>query len=565
MDDLLILTFIGGLAAAVVLGYLAHKVHLSPIVGYLLAGLIVGPYTPGFEVNHRIAESFSKIGVILLLFGVGLRLHIKELLAVWKTAVPGALIQCSLSTVLLAAILRLMGYGWSSGLLLGLSISVASTVVMTLVLGNHHDLHSPIGHIAIGWTVVEDLLTVVLLLVLPILLGEGDTSIAKSLGIAGLKIVGLCVITLILGRWVIPWLLERIDKTRLRELFTLSVLVLALGLAGLASSVFGVSIELGAFLAGLAVGSSEFAARAAGDAVPMRDAFSVLFFVSTGMLFDPSSLLQAPWIIVAVLLVIVIGKPAIATLAVRLLGKPLSTAAPVGVAFAQIGEFSFILGALGKQYGLVDSNGYNALVATSILSIALNPIIYSFVRKHSVGYKYKDRPLTMSPQDSHACVLLGYGPVGQIVYKLLTDQGSHVTVIDLNLNTVRSLRAQGIAALYGDVLRPGTLEDAGLTTAACLILSAEVEDAEELIKQARRLNPWIRVLVRCNFLRAAAGLKKAGANVVAAGEAEVGVALAEAVMASLKQSPEENFKQRMSVRQKLYEDAGAKQEWSLPE
>jgi monovalent cation:H+ antiporter-2, CPA2 family len=558
MHDLGVLTtFAGGLAGALVLGFFAHRLKLSPIVGYLLAGIAVGPFTPGYVANRAVAEQFAEIGVILLLFGIGLRFNLRELMAVWRVALPGALIQSSLSTVMLAVLLRLMGWSWTSGVILGMAISVASTVVMALVLADRHDLHAPIGHIAIGWTVVEDLLTVALLLLLPIWFGRGGhtgESAGAALGLAAAKVVGLVAVVVVLGRWVIPWALERIERTRSRELFTLAVLVLAVGTAVGSAEVFGVSMALGAFLAGLAVGRSEFAARAAGDAVPMRDAFAVLFFVSVGMLFDPLSLVRAPLLIGVVLFVVVIGKPVVAMLTVRLLGRPFSTAVPVGAAFSQVGEFSFILGTVARQLGLLDDTGWNALVAASITSIALNPVIYRWARRFSssapklapaAGYR---RPAI----DPHRSILVGYGPVGQIVHRLLTDRGTSVTVIDLNLDTVRRLKAQGLTALYGDVLRPGTLEEAGVATAGSLILSADVEDAAEIIRQVRLLNPELRVLVRCTHLRDAGALTRAGASVVAAGEAEVGVALAEAVTAGDEADVGEAAAQRDAVRNRLY-------------
>ena len=267
-----------------------------------------------------------------------------------------------------------------------MAISVASTVVMALVLAERHDLHAPIGHIVIGWTVVEDLLTVAVLLLLPIIFapdGGGKQSAGAALGLAALKVAGLVAVVVLLGRWVIPRALEWIAKTRSRELFTLAVLVLAVGIAVGSATLFGVSIALGAFLAGLAVGRSEFAARAAGDAVPMRDAFAVLFFVSVGMLFDPRSLVQAPVLTGLVLAVVVIVKPLAALLTVRILGKPLATAIPVGAAFSQVGEFSFILGAAARDLGLIDDAGWNALVSASIVSIALNPSIYRWARRVS--------------------------------------------------------------------------------------------------------------------------------------------------------------------------------------
>ena len=366
----------------------------------------------------------------------------------------------------------------------------------------------------------------------------------------------------VLGRWVIPWVLERIEKTRSRELFTLAVLVLAVGIAVGSAEIFGVSMALGAFLAGLAVGRSEFAARAAGDAVPMRDAFAVLFFVSVGMLFDPRSLVQSPLVIGIVLAVVVLGKPLAALLTVRSLGVPLATALPVGAAFSQVGEFSFILGSVARGLGLIDDTGWNALVAAAIVSIALNPSIYRRARRWSstpaklVGVGAMERRAL----DPRRCILVGYGPVGRIVHRLLTDRGAAITVIDLNLDTVRRLHAGGLAAVYGDVLRPGTLDEAGIATAGSLILSADIEDAPEIIRQARLLNPDLRVLARCAHLRDAPALRRAGAVVVAAGEAEVGVALAEAVTAGDQIDCGARAEQREAIRRRLYDPPTTKLE-----
>ncbi|MBX3258386.1 MAG: cation:proton antiporter [Labilithrix sp.] len=525
-----LMTFTGGLAAALVLGFLAKRLRLSPIVGYLIAGIAVGPFTPGYVADHHVAEQFAEIGVILLLFGIGLRFHLRELLAVWRVALPGALFQSAISTMALAALLRLIGYDWQSGIVLGIAISVASTVVMALVLAERRDLHAPIGHIAIGWTVVEDLLTVTALLLLPMFLGEGASGadgVGAALGEAALKIGALVALVVVLGKWVIPWSLEHVAAARSRELFTLSVLVIALGIAVGSAKLFGVSMALGAFLAGLAVGRSEFAARAANDALPMQDAFAVLFFVSVGMLCDPRSLVSSPLLIALVLVVVLLGKPLAAMLVVRVLGKPMPTAVAVGAALSQVGEFSFILGSTAKGLGVIDDNGWNALIGASILSIALNPTIYRLARRAFGGAAALAPPTgERPPVDPRRCVLVGHGPVGSTVRRILAEHDTDVTVVELNLDTVRSLRAQGQRALYGDVLRPGTLEEAGIATAGSLILSVEIEDAAELIRQARAANPSLRVLARCAHLREAAALRDAGATVVA-GEAEVAIALAE--------------------------------------
>lgn len=554
----LLLTFAGSLGAALVLGFLAHRLKWSPIVGYLLAGIAVGPFTPGFVADRGVAEQFAEIGVILLLFGVGLRFNLRELFAVWRIAVPGALIQSALSTMALALLLRLAGWSWTSGVVLGMAISVASTVVMALVLGERRDLHAPIGHIAIGWTVVEDLITVAILLLLPILYSPSASTghgIGSALGIAAFKIAALVAVVVALGRWVIPRTLERIERTRSRELFTLAVLVLAIGIAVGAASVFGVSVALGAFLAGLAVGRSEFAARAAGDAVPMRDAFAVLFFVSVGMLCDPRVLVQAPLLTAMVLGVVVVGKPLAAMLTVRLLGKPWATAIPVGAAFSQVGEFSFILGVVARQLGLLSDAGWNALVAASVISIALNPSVYRFARRFSGRMSPVGVPAGARPSiDPQRCIIVGFGPVGRTVQRILAQVGTKTTVIELNLDTVRRLKAAGIEAVYGDVLRPGTLEEAGIATAGNLILSAEVEDGPEIIRQARLANSELRVLARCAHLRGADALRRAGARVVV-GEAEVAVALAEASMADNDPGLRAFSGQRDGIRRRLYEEA----------
>jgi CPA2 family monovalent cation:H+ antiporter-2 len=479
------------------------------------------------------------------------------MIAMWRVVVPGALIQSTISTAALALLLHLLGWTWIAGIILGMAISVASTVVMALVLAERHDLHARIGYIAIGWTVVEDLLTVAMLLVLPILFGPGGgggQSVGVALGAAALKVAGLGAIVVVLGRWVIPAALERIEQTRSRELFTLAVLVLAVGIAVGSAALFGVSMALGAFLAGLAVGRSDFAARAASDAVPMRDAFAVLFFVSVGMLFDPRSLTEAPLPIALVLVVVVIIKPLAALFTVRVLGEPFATAIPVGAAFSQVGEFSFILGSLARELGLINDVGWNALVAASIISIVLNPSIYRWARRMSSEAPDLSRIAARQHPaiDPRRCILVGYGPVGRIVRRLLEERGALITVVDLNLETVRQLRAEGLTAIYGDVLRPGTLDEAGIATASSLVLSADIEDAAEIIRQSRLLSPGLRILARCTHLRDADAFQRAGADVVAAGEAEVGVALAEAVTAGDGMDLGEALEHRRAIRSRLY-------------
>src|SRR6266851_5996642 len=334
----LILTLTGGLAVALALGYLTHRLGLSPIVGYLVGGIAVGPHTPGFVANQEVAEQLAEVGVILLMFGVGLQFHLTELLAVRRVALPGAVAQSLVATGLGAVVARTFGWDWAAGIVFGLALSVASTVVLLRVLADHRDLHTPTGHIAVGWLVVEDLFTVLVLVLLPALFGGRPAALGHvplALGLAALKMTALVVFTLLVGGRLIPWLLEHMAATRSRKLFTLTVLVLALGIAVGSATLFGVSMALGAFLAGMVVGRSDFSLRAATEALPMRDAFAVLFFVSAGMLFDPRFLLDAPALVAATLGVILLGKPLAALGIVLLLRYPPKVALAVAVALAQ--------------------------------------------------------------------------------------------------------------------------------------------------------------------------------------------------------------------------------------
>lgn len=574
----LLLTLTGGLAAALVLGYITHRLGLSPIVGYLLAGVVVGPKTPGFVANHELAEQLAEIGVILLMFGVGLHFHLKDLLAVRRIAIPGALVQSVVATGLGLAAAQVFGWGASAGLVFGLAISVASTVVLTRVLADNNELHTPIGHIAVGWLVVEDLFTVVVLVLLPALFGgqeqAGTGSLVSSLVLTAIKIGGLVACTFLIGDRLIPRLLGQIAATRSRELFTLTVLVVALGIAVGSAKLFGVSMALGAFLAGMIVGRSEFSLRAATDALPMRDAFAVLFFVSVGMLFDPQSLLSSPTIILVTLAIVLIGKPLAAMGIVLWLGYPVRSALAVSVALAQIGEFSFILAALGKELGILDATASNALVVASIVSISLNPLLYRWVRPCESWLMQRPRlwswlnarvPQTVktgaavsgdvAPTDaaSHRAVVVGYGPVGRTLTRLLRGNAIETTIVEMNLTTVRQLREEGINALYGDATHPDTLKSAGVDRAATLVLSvAGVQGGEEVIRLARELNPRIRVLVRSAYLREAATLRQAGATAVFSGEGEVALAMTESMLRELGATPDQIDRERERVRADLF-------------
>jgi K+:H+ antiporter len=572
----LILTLTGGLGAALILGYLTQRLGLSPIVGYLLAGTLVGPHTPGFVADAALAEELAEIGVVLLMFGVGLQFHIEELLAVGRVAVPGAISQSAVATALGALLARAFGWGWSAGLIFGMALAVASTVVLVRVLSDNNDLHTQAGHIAVGWLVVEDLFTVVALVLLPALFGTTttDTPLWVPLGLTAVKVTALVAFTAIVGTRVIPRLLDYVADTRSRELFTLTVLVIALGIAVGSSLIFGVSMALGAFLAGMVVGRSDYSLRAASEALPMRDAFAVLFFVSVGMLLDPGALMASPGLVTGTLAVVLVGKPVVALLLVWAMKYPFRAALTVGIALAQIGEFSFILATIGRRLGVLTTAATDALVATSIASIVLNPVAYRTIRpierwlserprlwallnrKSSIPSDLKVSHFERALDPNHRAVVIGFGPTGRTVVRLLRDNSIAPTVIELNMDAVRGLREDCIDAIYGDATRPETLEAAGVARAGSLILgSAGMANSAELIRTARRLNPHVRVLARAAYLRDVAALKDAGADSVYSGEGEIALAFIEDILDTLGATPDQIDRERARAHGELSREA----------
>jgi CPA2 family monovalent cation:H+ antiporter-2 len=560
----LILTLTGGLSAALVLGYITQRLGLSPIVGYLTAGLLVGPHTPGFVADASLAEQLAEIGVILLMFGVGLQFHIDELLAVRRIAIPGALAQSAVATVLGALLARMFGWDWSAGLVFGMALSVASTVVLVRVLADNNDLHAPAGHVAVGWLVVEDLLTVVVLVLMPALFGQAVSGLPIwwTLGVTTLKVGGLIAFTALVGVRIIPKLLDHIARTRSRELFTLAVLVIALGIAVGAAAIFSVSMALGAFLAGMVVGRSEYSLRAASDALPMRDAFAVLFFVSVGMLLDPTELIEAPSLTLGALLIVLMAKPLVALGIAWFMRYPLRVAVTVAIALAQIGEFSFILATLGRELGLLTPAATNTIVAVAIVSIVLNPLLYRLgPRVSAFGTRVSARATRSaasaesrapSPDSRHRAVVVGYGPTGRTVVRLLRESAISPTVVDLNLDSVRALREEGVAAVYGDATRSETLAGAGVSSAVTLILtSAGMEHSAEVIRAARELNPKVRVLARASYLRDLGALRVAGADTAHSGEGEVALAFVEDILEDLGATPEQIERERARARREL--------------
>jgi len=498
----LILTLTGGLVAAFVGGYITQRLHLSPIVGYLAAGILVGPYTPGFVADRALAEQLAEIGVILLMFGVGLQFHVEDLLAVRRVAVPGAIVQSLVATALGVLVANLAGWDLTAGIVFGVALSVASTVVLVRVLSDHRQLHTPTGHIAVGWLVVEDLFTVLVLVLLPAVMGpSGGSSPALAVVIALAKVGALTLFTIVIGGRALPWLLAHVSRLQSRELFTLAVLAIALGIAVSAAELFGVSMALGAFLAGLVVGRSEFSVRAAADALPMRDAFAVLFFVSVGMLLDPGVLLAAPGMVAATLAVTLVGKPLAAFVIVKLMRYPLRTALSVSVALAQIGEFSFIVATLGNAIGVLPVSATNTLVGAAIVSITLNPLLFRAIepidrwlaRRRQVAPAAEAAAVRTPISDAHRAVIVGYGPVGRTVARLLRDNEIAPTLIEMNVDTVRTLRDEGVDAIHGDASHPSVLAAARVEHAGHFIVSmAGTPDVAESFRVARELNPRFR-------------------------------------------------------------------------
>lgn len=547
-DTPLITTLVGGLVLAFIFGAIVNRLRMPPLVGYLLAGIAVGPFTPGFVADSHLAQELAEIGVILLMFGVGLHFSLKDLLSVKAIAIPGAVVQIGIATLMGMGLGWLVGWPFGEGFIFGLALSVASTVVLLTALQERRLVETPRGRIAVGWLIVEDIAMVLALVLIPalsgILGGKGEAlsgaALLQMLGLTLGKVVAFIAVMLIVGRRVIPWVLERIAATGSRELFRLGVLAIALGFALGAAYVFGVSFALGAFFAGMILGESELSHRAAEESLPLRDAFAVLFFVSVGMLFDPSILVREPWLVLATVFIIVFGKSLAAFAIVRAFRHPTSTALTISASLAQIGEFSFILATLGISLGLLSPTGRDLILGGAILSILANPLLFVWLDRMEAKLKVREgtAPRTeeetteTSPLHGHV-VLVGFGRVGFRVAAELTQQGQPFVVIEDHRDVVDALRLDGIPALYGNAAAPGMMEAANIADARWLLVAIpNALEAGQIIEHARALNPAIQVVARAHSDAELVHFEKHGASHTIMGEHEIAKGMASWVLQS---------------------------------
>jgi CPA2 family monovalent cation:H+ antiporter-2 len=555
----LITTIAAALGFGLLFGMLAVRLKLPALVGYLAAGIVIGPATPGFVADVSLASQLAEIGVMLLMFGVGLHFSLRDLLDVRKIALPGAVLQIAVATAMGMGMAHLWGWSLGAGLVFGLALSVASTVVLLRALEARGILDSMNGRIAVGWLVVEDLVTVLVLVLLPALAGplggkgaDGDTSLLVALGKTLLQVGAFVAFMLIVGRKLFPWFLWRVAKTGSRELFTLAVIAAAVGIAYGSSELFGVSFALGAFFAGMVLRESDLSHRAAEESLPLRDAFSVLFFVSVGMLFDPAVLSDSPLKVLAVVAVIIFGKSIAAMLLVLALRYPLNTAITVSASLAQIGEFSFILAALGISLELMPKEGQSLILAGAIISIAVNPLLFKaieplqrWLRANSQAVRnleaspdpLAELPMTVPHERlTGQVVLVGYGRVGQRIAAELTAQGVHFVVAEQNRELVEALRRRDQPAVVGNAAEPAVLIQAHIARAAVLVIATpDTFHVRTMIETATMLNPTIRCVVRTHNEEEAALLRKDTGGKVFLGEHELAGSMTRYVMATLKE------------------------------
>ena len=542
----LITTIAAALGLALIVGFVAARLKLPPLVGYLIAGIIIGPATPGFVADVDLSHQLAEIGVMLLMFGVGLHFSLDELLAVRRIALPGAIVQIAVATLLGTAVAAMWGWSLAGSIVFGLGLSVASTVVLLRALESRGMLETVNGHIAVGWLVVEDLVMVLMLVLLPPLaawLGDsarvvGDRSLLTTLALTLSQVAVFIALMLVVGRRVFPWLLWQVAGTGSRELFTLCVVAAAVGIAYGSAALFGVSFALGAFFAGMVMRESPLSYRAAEESLPLRDAFSVLFFVSVGMIFEPQVLIREPLHVLVVIAIIIIGKSLAAFFLVLLFRYPLNTALTVSASLAQIGEFSFILAGLGVSLGVLPTAGQNLILAGAIISIALNPLVFQAIEPAQTWIRARSKlaqalerphdPLAALPMTvdlnrlAGQVVLVGYGRVGRRIGEALTAQGIPFVVAEENREIVEKLRANDIPAVSGDASDPAVLIQAHIHRARVLVIATpDTLNARRMIETARTVNPRVEIIVRTHSEEEAALLEKENVGTVFFGEHEL--------------------------------------------
>jgi CPA2 family monovalent cation:H+ antiporter-2 len=571
-DTPLIATIVVGLCLAFVFGTIAQRIRVSPLVGYLLAGVLLGPYTPGFVADQSLASELAEIGVILLMFGVGLHFSLKDLWSVRGLAVPGAIGQIAVATAFGMGLAHLIGWSIGAGLVFGLALSVASTVVLLRALQERRLINTERGRIAVGWLIVEDLVMVLTLVLLPAVVPLLDGSlehastfgmqeVLETLALTVAKVVAFIVIMLVVGRRVIPWVLHYVAHSGSRELFRLAVLSIALGCAYGAAQLFDVSFALGAFFAGMILSESALSQQAAAETLPLRDAFAVLFFISVGMLFDPTILVRDPLLVLATVAIIVVAKSLAAFLIVRMFGRPLGTAATIAVSLAQIGEFSFILAGLGVSLGLMPQLGRELILAGAIITILLNPMLFLVLDRLKPWLDARDgvvaKPATAAASETGASakpaaaapvkaavveleatvqqghtVLVGYGNIGRWIGEALSNANVPLFIIEEKDAIVDKLKASGIEAVAGSA--PSALEAANLPQAhALLIAIPEAFEAGQIVAQARAANPSLFIIVHAHSDAETAYLTSLGATVVVEGAREI----ADTMVARLASAP----------------------------
>ena len=540
-----------GLGLAFVLGMLANKLRLSPLVGYLVAGICVGPFTPGFVADQELANQLAEIGVMLLMFGVGLHFSLKDLMAVKAIAIPGAVVQISVATLLGWALAWAMGWPTVQGIVFGFSLATASTVVLLRAMEERRLLDTHRGRIAVGWLIVEDLACVLALVLMPVLaevMGEVSTGgqsvtageVLASIGLTLLKVALFVAVMLVVGRRVIPWALKAVARTGSRELFTLSILAMALGVAFGSAMLFGVSFALGAFFAGMLLNESELSHKAANDSLPLRDAFAVLFFVSVGMLFNPNILVAHPLQVLATTFIIIIGKSLAAFLIVRAFGHPKSTALTISASLAQIGEFAFIIAGLGVALGILSGEGRDLVLAGALISIILNPLIFQWLDRWQakqervvVEATEPEMPPGPSLQLTDHALVIGYGRVGSELAGVLRDRGVPVLVIDDNVHHVQAAHAAGIPAIRGSAAADKVLAEAHPEKAQIAVLAIpQPLEAGEVLLKLRAINPALTLLARAHSDAEVKYLLEHGADGAVLAERELAYSLAEMVMST---------------------------------